>query len=80
MIYNDIEAAINKFKFLHGVEPNVLILGSGIVHTLRHIHKYTMLYKPTRIEGGNMSYNNIPVTTDYERPEAVVVGLLMKER
>lgn len=81
MLHSEIVSAVNKFRTLYGVPPNVVTVGSNVAHELRQIAKYTMLYKPIKLdERGNMTINNIPVLVNYEYPEMIEISLNMKVR
>ena len=78
MLHSEIEAAVNKFRRLYGIPPNLVTIGSNVAHELRHISKYTMLFKPIKIdERGNMKINNIPITVNYEYPDMIEISLKM---
>lgn len=81
MVHAEIVAAINEFRTLYGIPPNVVTVGSNVAHELRHLVRYTMLYKPVKIdERGNMTINNIPILVDYERPDMIEISLNMRVR
>ena len=81
MRHSEIEAAVNKFRRLYGIPPNVVTVGSNVAHELRHIAKYTMLFKPIKIdERGNMKINNIPIIVNYEYPDMIEISLKMTIR
>lgn len=81
MLHSEIVSAVNKFRTLYGVPPNVVTVGSNVAHELRQVAKYTMLYKPIKLdERGNMTINNIPVLVNYEYPDMIEISLNMKVR
>ena len=81
MIHSEIVSAVDKFRTLYGVPPNEVTVGSNVAHELRHIAKYTMLYKPIKLdERGNMTLNNIPILVNYEYPDMIDISLTMKAR
>ena len=78
MIHSKIVSAVDKFRTLYGVPPNVVTVGTNVAHELRHIAKYTLLYKPIKFdERGNMTLNNIPILVNYEYPDMIEIGLKM---
>ena len=81
MPHSEIVAAIDKFRRTYRVPPNTVTVGYNVAHELRHTAKYTMLYKPIKIdERGNMRVNGIPVLVDYEYPDKIEISLIMKVR
>ena len=81
MVHSEIIAAVNKFRRLYGVPPNLVTVGSGVAHELRHLAKYTALYKPVKFDKlGKMSINNIQVDVNYEQPDMIEISLKMKVR
>lgn len=78
MIHSEIISAVNKFRSLYGVPPNEITVGSNVAHELRHISRYTLLYKPIKLdERGNMTLNNIPILVNYEYPDMIEISLKM---
>lgn len=78
MVHSEIVSAVNKFRTLYGVPPNVVTVGSNVAHELRHIAKYTLLYKPVKLdERGNMTIHNIPILVNYEYPDMIEISLKM---
>lgn len=79
MSHSEIVAAVNKFRRLYGVPPNLITVGSNVAHELRRVAKYTSLYKPIKFDKlGKMTINNISVEVDYERPDMIEITLSMK--
>ena len=79
MVSSEIVAAVNKFRRLYGVPPNLITVGSNVAHELRRVAKYTSLYKPIKFDKlGKMTINNISVEVDYERPDMIEITLSMK--
>lgn len=72
-----INDAVVGFEEKYGVLPNVIMLGSAISHEVWHLSKYTMIWKPIKVdERGKMTFQGIPIEVDYERPDSIVVGLI----
>ena len=81
MAHSEIVAAVNEFRRLYGIPPNVVTVGSNVAHELRQTAKYTMLYKPIKLdERGNMTLNTIPILVNYEYPDMIEISLNMKVR
>lgn len=78
MVHSEIEAAIDKFRQEYGIPPNVVTVGYEVAHELRVKNKYTMLFKPVKIDKwGNMTINNIPIVVNYEYPKRIEIALKM---
>lgn len=74
-------ADIDRFRRTYGVPPNIVTVGANVAHELRHTVKYTMLFKPVKIdERGNMRIHEIPIIIDYEYPDKIEISLNMKVR
>ena len=81
MPHSEIVAAIHKFRRTYGVPPNTITVGYNVAHELRHTAKYTMLYKPIKVdERGNLRINGIPILIDYEYPDKIEISIKMKVR
>lgn len=78
MVHSEIAAAVDKFRRLYGVPPNLVTVGSNVAHELRHLAKYTLLYKPIKFDKlGKMTINNISVDVNYEYPDMIEISLKM---
>lgn len=79
MIHSEIVSGVNKFRSMYGVPPNEITVGSDIAHELRQFAKYTMIFKPIKIdERGNLTLNTIPINVNYEYPDMIEISLKMK--
>lgn len=79
MVSSEIVAAVNKFRRLYGVPPNLVTVGFNVAHELRRLAKYTTLYKPVKFDKhGKMTIDNISVNVNYEYPDMIEITLTMK--
>jgi len=79
LLYSEIVSGVNKFRSIYGVPPNSLTVGSNVAHELRQFAKYTMIFKPIKIdERGNLTLYTIPITVNYEYPDMIEISLKMK--
>ena len=79
MIHSEIVSAVNKFRRLYGIPPNLVTVGSNVAHELRRLSKYTTLYKPVKFDKhGKMTIDNISVNVNYEYPDMIEITLTMK--
>jgi len=79
LLYSEIVSSVNKFRSYYGVPPNEIIIGSNVAHDLRQFAKYTMIFKPIKMdERGNLTLHTIPLTVNYEYPDMIEISLKMK--
>lgn len=79
MLYSEIVSAVNEFRSMYGVPPNEITIGSNVAHELRQFAKYTMIFKPIKMdERGNLTLHTIPLIVNYEYPDMIEISLKMK--
>lgn len=78
--YCRVMQTISDFENIYEYPPNVIWLGSNVVHDLRRVSKYTTLHKLVTINArGEMTIEGIPVKTIYTQPDMIAVGIIIVE-